>query len=163
MISDELWNTLSGRDIDDVVRCSLSEYNPETNSYRLQILNREYEISAKKRSIKLTESCPDQSSDFFLQLAAVNYLIRAKDLPLNGKWIAETQFPSGPLFFRGPHVLPTAKLEKAFGFDQDGFISQSISSGGRKVEGGDCAFEFIFSSFKHVLYQLIAKSFSHRP
>ena len=144
MISKDLWNTLSGLDVIDVEHRSLSDYNPETQSYRLRILNRDYDISPANRSVKLSESFPDQSTDFYLQLAAVNYLIGAKDLPLTGKWTAETQFPSGPLFFRGPHKMPTHKLEKAFGRNQDGFASLSLSFGGKKVDGGDCAFEFFF-------------------
>ncbi len=144
MISEDLWNALSGLDVIDTERRSLSEYNPETQSYRLQILNRDYDISPAKRSVKPTESFLDQSPDFYLQLAALNYLIGAKDLPLIGKWTAETQFPSGPLFFRGPHKMPTHKLEKAFGRNQDGFASLSRSHGGKTVDGGDCAFDFLF-------------------
>ena len=144
MISEDLWNILSGMDIIEVETRSLSEYNPETKSYRLRILNRDYDISPGNRSVKLAESFPEQSPDFYLQLAAVNYLIGAKDLPLIGKWTAGTQFPSGTLFFRGPHKMPTHKLEKAFGRTQDGFASLSPSFGGKKVDGGDCAFEFLF-------------------
>ncbi len=144
MISEELWNILSGMDIIDVETRSLSEYNPETKSFRLKILNRDYYIFPANRSVKLAESFPEQPPDFYLQLAAINYLIGAKDLPLIGKWTAETQFPSGPLFFRGPHKMPTHKLEKAFGRNQDSFASLSLSFGGKKVDGGDCAFEFLF-------------------
>jgi len=143
MISEDLWNTLSRLDVIDVELRSLSDYNPETQSYRLRILNRDYDISPANRSVKLAESFPEQSPDFYLQLAAVNYLIGAKDIPLIGKWTAETQFPSGPLFFRGPHKMPTHKLEKAFGRNQDGFVSLSLSNGGKIVDGGDCAFEFL--------------------
>jgi len=144
MISEDLWNMLSGLDVIDTERRSLSEYNPETQSYRLRILNRDYDISPANRSVKLAESFPGQTPDFYLQLAAVNYLIGAKDIPLNGKWTAETQFPSGPLFFRGPHKMPTHKLEEVFGRNQDGFTSLSLSHGGKIVDGGDCAFEFFF-------------------
>ncbi len=144
MISEDLWKKLSGLDIIDIERRSLSEYNPVTQSYRLRILNKNYDISPANRSVKLVGSVPGQSPDFYLQLAAVNYLIGAKDLPLTGKWTAGTQFPSGPLFFRGPHKMPTHELEKAFGRNQDGFASLSLSFGGKKVDGGDCAFEFFF-------------------
>jgi hypothetical protein len=144
VISEDLWNTLRGLDVIDVEQRSLAEYNLETQSYRLRILNSDYDISPANRSIKLAESSPDQSPDFYLQLAAVNYLIGAKDLPLSGKWTAATEFPSGPLFFRGPHKMQTHKLEKAFGRNQDAFTSLSLSYGGKEVDGGDCAFEFFF-------------------
>lgn len=144
MISEDLWKTLSGLDVNDVELRCLSEYNLETQSYRLRILNRDYDISPANRSVKLAKPFPDQPPDFYLQLAAVNYLIGAKDLPLIGKWTAEKQFPSGSLFFRGPHKITTHRLEKVFGHNQDAFTSRSLSFGGRKVDGGDCAFEFSF-------------------
>jgi hypothetical protein len=144
MISEDLWNRLSGLDVTDTARRSLSDYNSEIQSYQLRILNRDYVISPTNRSVTLAESSPDQSPSFYLQLAAVNYLIGAKDLPLIGEWTAETQFPSGPLFFRGLHKMPTHELEKAFGYNQDGFVSLSLSHGGKKVDGGDCAYEFLF-------------------
>jgi hypothetical protein len=144
MISEHLWITLTGLDVIDTEIRSLSEYNPETQSYRLRTLSRNYDISPANRSMKLAEPIPNQSPDFYLQLAAVNYLIGAKDTPLIGEWTAETQFPTGPLFFRGPHKMPTHKLERAFGRNQDGFTSQAISLGGKIVDGGDCAFDFFF-------------------
>ena len=144
MISEELWNILSGMDIIDVETRSLSEYNPETKSFCLKILNRDYYIFPANRCVRFAESFPEQPPDFYLQLAAINYLIGVKDLPLTGQWMAGTQFPSGPLFFRGPHKMPTHKLEKVFGRSENGFASRSLSFGGKKVDGGDCAFEFLF-------------------
>lgn len=144
MISEDLWKILSGMAVRDVETRSLSEYNLDTKSYRLRILNGDYDISPANRSIRLAESFPDLSPDFYLQLAAVNYLIGAKDLPLTGMWTAETQFPSGHLFFRGLHKMPAYELEKAFGHNKDGFTSRALSFGGKSVDGGDCAFEFFF-------------------
>lgn len=144
MISEEIWKILLDMDVVDVERRSQSQYNPETKSFHLRVLNCDYEISPAKRSIRLVGSTPNRNPDFYLQLAAVNYLIGAKDLPLIGKWTAVTQFPSGPLFFRGLHKMPTRVLEKAFGHNQDAFTSLSLSLGGKKVDGGDCAFEFLF-------------------
>ena len=144
MISEDLWNTLSRLDVIDVERRSLSDYNPETKNYRLRILNRDYDISPANKSVKLAESFPEQFPSFYTQLAAVNYLIGAKDLPVTENWTAETQFPSGPLFFRGPHKMPSDELEKAFGRNKDSFSSISLSYGGKRVDGGDRAFEFLF-------------------
>jgi hypothetical protein len=144
MISEDLWKTLSRLDVIDVEQRSQSNYNPETKSFRLRILNRNYDISPEDKNLKPVGSFPDPSHDFYLLLSAVNYLIGAKNLPLIGKWTAETEFPSGPLFFRGPHKMPVLKLEKFFGRDQDRFTSRSLSIGGKKVYGGDCAFEFFF-------------------
>lgn len=144
MISEVLWNTLAELEIGDVEQRSLTEYDRATRCYRLKILNRFYDISPENRSMRSANSSTEQSPGFYLQLATVNYLIGAKDLPLTGKWTAETQFPSGPLFFRGPHKMPSHELEKAFGHSKDSFAFLSLSYGGKTVDGGDCAFEFLF-------------------
>jgi hypothetical protein len=144
MISKDLWNTLQALDTTDVEKRSLSKYDPKTRSYRLRILIRDFDISAENRSIRLVKSHQTNPSDFYLQLAAVNYLIGAKEFPLIGEWTAETQFPTGPMFFRGLHKMPTYELEQAFGRNQALFVSTSFSLGGKKVDEGDCAFEFLF-------------------
>ncbi len=144
MISEDLWNTLSELEVGEVEKRSLSEYNPQTRSLRLRILNRDYDISPKNKNVRPVDPTPAQAPDFYLQLAAVNYLIGAKDCPLIGKWVSGTQFPTGPLFFRGPHKMPTNLLEMAFGCNKEDFALISLSHGGKNVEEGDCAFEFFF-------------------
>jgi len=76
-------------------------------------------------------------------LAAVNYLIGAKNIPLDGRWVSEKEFPSGPLFFRGPHEMPAGKIEEMYGQNKEGFISVCQRLEGKKVEGGDAAFELL--------------------
>jgi hypothetical protein len=39
--------------------------------------------------------------------------------------------------------MPTRKLEQIFGQDPDGFTTASSAHGGKKVEGGDIAYEFL--------------------
>jgi hypothetical protein len=144
MINEDLWNTLREMSVADVEKRSLSEYNPETQSYRLKILDRDYEISPTNKSVWPVDPQTSTLPDFFQQLAAVNYLIGAKAIPLTGMWVTETQFPSGPLFFRGLHKMPAYELEEAFGHNKDGFITRALSFGGKSVDGGDYAFEFFF-------------------
>jgi len=144
MISECLWNTLQELEIGDVEKRSLSKYNPQTRGFRLRILNKNFDISPKNRNVRQVDPTPAQTLDFYLQLAAVNYLIGAKELPLIGTWVSETQFPTGPLFFRGPHKMPTNLLETAFGRNKEDFTLISLSHGGKNVDEGDCAFEFFF-------------------
>lgn len=141
MIHRELWNTLFGMDPVDVCRRSLALYDETSKGFRLPILNQDYFIVPSEQSIRETGSPTSPSPGFHLQLSAVNYLIGAQDIPLAGVWVSERQFPNGPLFFRGPHEMPVRSLEKTFGQDLSAFQKACLSCGGKRVDGGDIAFE----------------------
>ncbi len=122
-------------------RRSLASFDRENKGYRLQILNGDYLILPDSGVIQDVDSSSPHSFGFCLLVAVLNYLICAEEIPLSGNWISEKQFPSGPLFFRGPHAMPTKEIEQKFGQDPDGFSSACLACKGTKVEGGDLAFE----------------------
>jgi len=141
MIHQELWKTLTKLNPRDVSRRSLAVFDSKTQSYDLKIFSRSYVVVPPKMKIH-TAGFPDEQAPFYLQLAAVNYLIGAKNIPLDGRWVSEKEFPSGPLFFRGPHAMPAKKLLKTFGSDRRGFVEACLFLGGNEIDGGDAAFEF---------------------
>jgi hypothetical protein len=142
MINQELWNTLKSMDPVEVERRSLAAYNSENKHFTLNVCHRDYLVYPEKQLIQAAES-PSEPPIFFLHLAAVNYLIGAKDIPLVGRWVGVKEFPSGPLFFRGPHEMPTGRIVDLFGRDRHGFASACQKWGGIPVEGGDVAFELL--------------------
>lgn len=142
MIHQELWNTLKKLDPTDVERRSLASYDAKKECFTLKICHRDYIISPKEQLIQAANS-PSEPPVFFLHLASVNYLIGAKNIPLDGRWVSEKEFPSGPLFFRGPHEMAAEKIEKKYGQDRDGFISSCRRVGGNQIKGGDVAFELL--------------------
>lgn len=144
MINQELWNKLKSLDPTEVKSRSLAEYDVQTKHFTLKVCNRDFLINPEEQNIRAADS-PSDPPIFFLHLAAVNYLISAKDVPLDGRWMDAKEFPSGPLFFRGPHEMPTGKIEALFGQDRDGFIKAGQRLGANPIEGGDAAFElFVF-------------------
>lgn len=143
MIHEELWHMLNSMHPAEVSRRSLARYDEEKQAYCLKILTQDYLVFPEDRIIKFADSSSSHSLEFYLQLSAMNYLIGAKDIPLSGQWISEKQFPSGPIFFRGHHAMPSNKLEQVFGQDSKDFSSASQACGGKKAEGGDTAFEFL--------------------
>jgi len=142
-IHDKLWEQLNSLDPAQASRRSLSDYDEKIRAYCLKILSQNYLIFPENRQVSLADHSSPKSLEFYLELSAVNYLIGAKDIPLAGQWVSEKQFPSGPIFFRGPHAMPSTKLEQAFGSASDAFSSASHACGGKKVEGGDTAFQFL--------------------
>ncbi|MFC2164408.1 DUF3786 domain-containing protein [Acidobacteriota bacterium] len=142
MIHQELWKTLKKLDPKEVERRSLASYDTKNKNFTLTICNCDYFISPEEQLIQATDS-PTDPPVFYLHLAAVNYLIGAKDIPLDGRWVSEKEFPSGPLFFRGPHEMPAGKIVEMYGQNIEGFISVCQRLEGKKVEGGDAAFELL--------------------
>jgi hypothetical protein len=140
-IDQELWNRLSSQDPAEVCHRSLADYNEAKRAFKLKILNKDYSISMKNRTIHPEEDPSLPSVEFYLQVAAVNYLTTAKDIPLDGRWVSEQEFPNGPIFFRGPHALPSLRLEETFGRDAKAFALASESCGGKSTGAGDAAFD----------------------
>ncbi|NIM90563.1 MAG: DUF3786 domain-containing protein [Candidatus Aminicenantes bacterium] len=143
VIPEELWNSLNSLDPLEVSRRSLASYDEKIQGYSLKILDGDYLVFPEKQIIKTVQAPSPEPLPFYLQLSCINYLIGAKDIPLSGQWVSEKQFPAGPIFFRGPHEMPTRKLEQIFSQDLDGFTNASTAQGGKKVEGGDMAYEFL--------------------
>jgi len=142
-IHEKLWEQLSSLDPAEVSRRSLATYDEKIQGYGLKVLHRDYLIFPQKKHMQLAGISSSLSLDFYLQLSSINYLIGAKDIPLAGQWMSEKQFPTGSIFFRGPHEMPTRKLEQSFGQDPDAFSTASLASGGKKGEGGNLAYEFL--------------------
>lgn len=140
MINQELWNTLKATDPLEVERRSLAIYSDNNKCFRLRVCHRDYLIYPEDQLIQAADS-PADPPIFFLHLAVVNYLIGAKDVLLDGRWVSAKEFASGPLFFRGPHEMPDGKIKELYGQNKDGFVAACQQLGGSQVEGGDVAYE----------------------
>lgn len=141
MLHQELWNSLKAMNPAEVCRRSLASYDKARGGYRLRILKRDYLILPESGVVQGVDTSSPHTFGFCLLVAVLNYLICAEEIPLSDNWISEKQFPSGPLFFRGPHTMPTKEIEQKFGQDPNGFSSACLACRGTKVEGGDLAFE----------------------
>ncbi len=109
------------------------------SSFRLPVLGSHYVIDPAEGIVR--READGGRASFHGHLASVNYLLRAQDQPLAGEWVSEQQFPTGPLFFRGPHLLPSRKLEERFGADRPAFEAAGEALAGRPVGHGDAATE----------------------
>lgn len=75
-------------------------------------------------------------------LLSLFYLLRARNIPIEGDWVSEKGLRGGELFFRGPHALPSENLSRIYGDDVAGFLSMAKKIGGKSVNYGDAAAEF---------------------
>lgn len=132
------WETLSQRDPEEAARGAGAGL--EAGEYVLPLLGRVLRVSPGRRTV-LFEERPSREVGYQRALVAVAYLSRAQDLPLRGAWVAFRELPGGDSFFRGPHSLPTALLERAFGAAPPGLHPAAARLGGLPAEGADAAAE----------------------
>ncbi len=77
------------------------------------------------------------------RLLLLCYLLGARDIPPQSRWVSEKELTGGSLFFTGPHVLPTQTIARTFGTDTAKYLHIGKSLGGLELPGyGDAALVF---------------------
>jgi len=132
MAHEGLWKQLLGRERRETAQRAKCQFLSNPERYVVSLLNTEYIVNLSDREIcsiqpfdgstaltaGFAQDRPGTSpveAEFLQQLCILTYLINAQDLPLANKLVKAETLPGGQFFFRGPHSLPTTKLEKAFG------------------------------------------------
>ena len=141
----EIIDTSYFRELDNTspeILCRLGRcrYNADTHQYSLEIWLDQVVIDPVGRRIDHA-GAGDPPHDY-LDLFAIYYLLRAKDIPLQGEWVSEKDLPGGPTFFRGPHLIPTDLISNRFGNDLQKFQLRCAQLGGAPIDMADAAFCF---------------------
>jgi len=135
----ELWEELRSKDPRGVrERCGLEK--ADAGYYSFRSLGRMVRIDPGEERVESEDASLAESGDF--RLTAVTYLLNAQNIEPTGIWVSEKDLKGGSLFFRGPHGLPSAPLEKRFGQDPEGFREAALELGGQPVGFGDAAASF---------------------
>jgi hypothetical protein len=135
----ELWQKLSQLNPEDVCHRALANYS--NNQYIIKFLESKYLISNIERKI-VNEQDLMPIDNFEFKLVLLYYLINAKEIPLQNKWISEKQFKQGALFFSNIHRLPQNHIIHLIESDPDIFYHRSKEYGGITREHGDIAIEY---------------------
>ena len=133
---DEPWQELLQADAEDTANRSGAIW--QGMSWELKAIGQSIIIDRQNKSV--TNTVTGEQAPFLLQLAALNYLIRAKDIPLEGRLVNPQEFAGGEFFFRGPHAFKLKPLEGKFGRDKEGFIKAGKKLGGIPYNQGDAGF-----------------------
>ncbi|MFH1616037.1 MAG: DUF3786 domain-containing protein [Planctomycetota bacterium] len=116
MAHSELWQQLVELDRQETSRRAKCQYLADVDRYVITLLNRQYTVNLADREIFGVHSDSQQTpAEFLEQLCILSYLINSRDLPLADKLVKANSLRGGQFFFRGPHELPTERLEKTFG------------------------------------------------
>ncbi len=113
---DQYWEQLAEFDREETAKRAGCRYLPESDSFAISLLNREYLVGPAHRTIGTSANAGGiRSAEYLEQLCILAYLVGARDLPLTGKLIGAERLDPGGFFFRGSHRLPVEKLTAVFG------------------------------------------------
>ena len=140
MSNEGLWEQLEKLDCANTSQRAKCEYLSDEECYIIQFLNTEYIVDfSDKKIYSIQEDSPPKPATFLEELCLLAYLINAKDLPLANKLVGTEALPAGQFFFRGPHTLPTKKLEKVFGTNPELLLKISEKFDAKKCKFGDAS------------------------
>ncbi len=137
--AQKFWGDLRKLDPANVCRRGKVEYD-DSGFYRIPSLGKEFRIYPKDERFDGEDLLLASNNEF--QLLLVSYLLNAQNIDPSGSWVSEKDIKGGSLFFRGPHGMPSAPLEKRFGSDPEGFMARGRAFGGEPVNFGDAAMSF---------------------
>lgn len=136
-VPPDYWDALRDRDPGDVVRKTLARSAP--GGFFLEFLGRNLRVDVGKRGLFEAGEGGDRPLDRpLLELVVLVYLLFAGDAVERDDVVGFRDLREGH-FFRGPHVLPTARLAKRFGSDLDEFRTAVAALNGQPMEMADAA------------------------
>ena len=136
-----IWDELKHLDPKDVSKRSLAEYDSDQKTYILRIINREYLIRVDEQ--KVIKSGDDDRSkiEWQLQIQIPIYLVNAKEMKLEKRWISHSELDGGPLFFSASaHNLYFNDLLEKYTTSKE-FLKAGLALDGKKVSTANVAFE----------------------
>jgi len=140
MAHEGLWEQIGALDPEKTAKRAGCRYLSGPDRCVLTMLNTQYAVNLGDRRISVVrDDSSSKSAGFMEQLCILAYLLNAKDIPPAEKLVKAESLPGGQFFFRGPHSLPTEKLEKAFGDDPEGLIRASQRFDAEECEFGDAS------------------------
>ncbi len=156
-IASMYWEELLAMDTGNVCRRSLARYSEGEKAYELKLLNDDLLVYPGERKI-VRVSDPASESDpppnFNTTLISVHYLLRAQEIPIANEYVTETQVTDGAFFFKGPHAIPSWRVEKRFGGDAEAFMEKGRLIGGKPIEFGDAGLELLALPRAQIAYVL---------
>jgi len=156
-IAGMYWDELAAKASGEVCPRTLAFFNETEKAYELRMLSDELLVCPEKKTVvRVSEpvSEGDPPPDFNTTLVAVHYLLRARDIPIANEYVAESQITDGAFFFKGPHALPSWRVEKKLGNDAATFLEKGRLIGGRPIDFGDAGLEFLVLPRVQIAYVL---------
>ncbi len=111
---EQLWEKLAALDPTETAGRSRCRFDTDSSTFIVPLMGEDFVVDGGQRLVAPADD-PETQVGFLEQLCILAYLINASDIPIAGKLVSGDKLDAGQFFFRGPHGLPTPKLEEAFG------------------------------------------------
>ena len=137
------WDQLVQLPVEDVCYRTGASASPLPKGFLLPVYHLRYLILPGTREIWRIEKNDQIFHDAihpFFTLMVLAYLIGAKAIQSQGRWVGEKDLKGGFDFFQGPHRLQVEELENLFGKDPEAFLKAGRRLGGKEVSFGNKAF-----------------------
>ena len=131
-----LWQALWQADPVEVADRTGASY--QAGVYELPFLNRTLAVKPAEHLVQV-QDLPGGEPEFQLCLSVLLFLLKVNAAQLASRHVSPKEYKGGVTFFRGPHALPTARLEERFGADRELFLTIGRSLGGEEIGQGDAA------------------------
>jgi hypothetical protein len=139
MANEGLWQQVVKQDGEQTARRAKCRYVDESKRCILVLLNKEYVVDLSNRQV--LAAADGSPAGFGEELCVLAYLLNSSDLPIAEKLVPPERLTGGQFFFRGPHELPTRKLEEAFGERPERLYDVAAEFGAERREFGDASIE----------------------
>ncbi len=111
---EQLWAKFVALDPMETARRSRCRFDDDSSTFIVPLMGEDFVVDGEQRLVVPADD-PEAQAGFLEQLCILAYLINASDIAIAGKLVSGDKLDAGQFFFRGPHGLPTPKLEEAFG------------------------------------------------
>ncbi|MFC1864958.1 DUF3786 domain-containing protein [Chloroflexota bacterium] len=139
---EQAWVILSSLSSEDVCRQAKVGFDELAGHYILSLFNEKIYISPEERRVwgdsELADLVLNELSHYSI-LAALWYLIQAKDIPFSGNLVSPREVNGGLIFALGSHVLPLNGLVEKYGSDVESLVKRGVALGGEQLNYGDAS------------------------
>ncbi len=135
---EQLWAKLVGLDPMETAGRSGCRFDGDSSTFLVPLMGENFVVDGGQRLIAPADD-RETEAGFLEQLCILAYLINASDIPIAGKLVSGEKLDAGQFFFRGPHGLPTPKLEEAFGDEPSLLHEAGVCLNAEPCEYGDAS------------------------
>ncbi len=151
---DKAWENLSKLEPKNITNNALVEFDERARTFTIPVLNKQYKVSLVDKTIQHPGEKADEHIYGAMTVLVLHYLINARATTLKNKLISYRELPDGMVFYNAFRSIAIQPVADRFGNDLAGFIKSAEDLGGKKVEHGEAAYEFLIFPRLPVTYLL---------
>ena len=151
---DKAWGDLSGLDPKAVAENGRVAFDESTEMFSIPVLNHEYRVSLPDETVHHPGGVANEHIHGAMTVLALHYLINSKPMPLKNKLLSYRELPDGMVFYNAFRSIAIEPVAQKYGYDLEGFAERGAALGGKKVDYGELAIEFLIFPRVPVTYIL---------